>query len=53
MKIPELRGCTLDTFKGMSGTRRKRFDKTSNAISKLSEYDIGSVKWSRSKHCGS
>jgi len=49
-KIPESKGCTLDTFKGRSSIRRKRFDKTSNAPSKLPEYDIGSVGESFQKH---
>jgi len=42
-KIPESKGSTLDTFNGRSSIRRKRFDKTSNAPSKLPAYDIGSV----------
>ena len=44
MDIPGSKGCTLDTFKGMSSIRRKRFDRTSNAPSKLEENDIGSDK---------
>jgi hypothetical protein len=44
LDIPGSKGCTLDTFKGMSSIRRKRFDRTSNAPSKLEENDIGSDK---------
>lgn len=50
--IPESKGCTLETFKGMPWIRRKRFDNTSSAPSRLPEYDIGSVKCSTtSNHC--
>jgi hypothetical protein len=43
-KVPGSIGCTLDTFKGISSIRRRRFDKTSSARSKLPENDIGSDK---------
>lgn len=42
MTKPDARGCTLDIFKGMSSRSRKRFDKSSNAFSRLLEKDIGS-----------
>ena len=41
-KVPGSKGCTLDTFNGMYWIRRRRFDKTSSASSKLPENDIGS-----------
>lgn len=40
--IPESKGCTADTFKGMSSIERKRFDKTSKAASNFPENVIGS-----------
>lgn len=44
-KVPGSIGCTLDTFKGMSSIRRRRFDKISSARSKLPDNDIGSDKY--------
>ena len=43
-QIPESKARTVETFKGISCMRRKCFDKSSNALSKLAENDIGSKK---------
>jgi hypothetical protein len=42
-KLPESKGCTLDTFKGRFPIRRRRFDRRSNASNKFPECDIGSA----------